>query len=171
MPKSFTFSEAKKSDKKDILKFYKRYGYSAKFMGFDTCYFIEANGEIIASVILSNLVEAEAKAEVKAKAKTEAIQSEPEHNDSSLAHAPLFLHALFVVQDYRKLGLGRQLMAHAIERHHHIICFAEQTLSPFYQALRFQPVECGALPVIFNDRYRLYADQQPSLVSFEYRAR
>lgn len=158
MPKSFTFSEAKKSDKKDILKFYKRHGYSAKFMGFDTCYFIEANGEIIASVILSNLIEAEAK------------QSKAEHDESSLAHAPLFLHALFVVQDYRKLGLGRQLMAHAIERHHHIICFAEQTLTPFYQALRFQPVECGALPATFSDRYRLYADQQPSLLSFEYRA-
>ncbi len=168
MPKSFTFSEAKKSDKKDILKFYKRHGYSAKFMGFDTCYFIEANNEIIASVILSNLVEAEAK--VKAKAKAEAIQSAPENENSSLAHAPLFLHALFVVQDYRKRGLGRQLMAHAIECHHHIICFAEQTLTPFYQALRFQSVECGALPAIFNDRYRLYADQQPSLVSFEYRA-
>jgi len=158
MPKSFTFSEAKKSDKKDILKFYKRHGYSAKFMGFDTCYFIETNGEIIASVILSNLV------------KTNAIQSAPDHDDSSLAHAPLFLHALFVVQDYRKRGLGGQLMAHAIERHHHIICFAEQTVTPFYQALRFQLVECGALPAIFNDRYRLYADQQPSLVSFEYRA-
>ena len=166
MPKSFTFSEAKKSDKKDISKFYKRHGYSAKFMGFDTCYFIEANNEIIASVILSNLVEAEA----KLKAKAEAIQSAPENENSSLAHAPLFLHALFVVQDYRKLGLGRQLMAHAIERHHHIICFAEQTLTPFYQALRFQPVECGALPDIFNDRYRLYADQQPTLASFEYRA-
>lgn len=44
---------AKKNDKKSILRFYKENHYPARFIGFDHCYLIKVDDNIIASVIIS----------------------------------------------------------------------------------------------------------------------
>ncbi len=160
MPKiinPYPIRKATKADKKDVVAFYRRHGYSAKFMGFDICYVIKTKQQIIASVILSDLE------------KVHALHSGQE----SLAPSPqssLFLHALFVDNDHRNQGLGHSLLTHCANVHRSIVCFSDQQLAPFYQQAQFVITQPHKLNETLQQRFALYADNQPSLRAFSYRS-
>jgi N-acetylglutamate synthase-like GNAT family acetyltransferase len=99
---------ASKSEKKSLMRFYKQQRYSAGLLGFDSTYIIKNSSEIIGAVIISALTE-----------------NNPQ----------LFLHALVIKQEFRQKKLASQLIQHALHQHDNqqVICFADESLTHFYQ--------------------------------------
>ena len=111
---NITVITAQQSDKKNIKRFYKNNHYAASYMGYDSCYIIKIDNNIVASVIVSYIV-----------------------NENSQA----LLHALFVDESYRKNKLASLLIQKAQQEHSSIVCFAHKKLIGFYQKLDFIPIE------------------------------
>jgi GNAT superfamily N-acetyltransferase len=134
---------AQKSDKKAILRFYKSQHYSASFLGYDSCYFLKNNEEIIASVIISKIAQ---------------------------HHQHYFLHALVVKQQYQRQGLASQLLQYAQRQHLPLICFSTEKLLPFYlknSLIKLQSDKIVSnLPEHLHMRYKRYLKKQPQLNVF-----
>lgn len=151
-PFKYQIGLAKKSDKKSILRFYKTNHYSARFIGFDNCYLIKNNEEIIASVIIS-----------RCDVDRESIVN--------LANkSQYFLHALVVAPAYRGAGLASMLIQSVLPRYHPLVCFAQDSLSTLYLKQGFSALESThikqvLLPALFN-RYCQYLSKESSLTVF-----
>jgi GNAT superfamily N-acetyltransferase len=155
---------AKKSDKKSILRFYKENHYPARFIGFDHCYLIKVDDNIIASVISSQ------------GNKSQLIQASAEHdsNNSYLNlppnKTPYLLHALLVAPSYRRLGYAEHLLSHAIINHQPLICFAQEFLKKLYLNNGFIHIEDNlfsqCLPADFYSRFQQYSKNKPELRAF-----
>jgi GNAT superfamily N-acetyltransferase len=136
---------ATKVDKKVLLKFYKSQHYSAKFMGLDNGYFIknENTDEIIASVIISKI---------------------------TTRNHQYFLHALVVDPLHQKKGLATALITYASALHQPIVCFADKTLSTFYQQAGMQMINTKLLneklSAELSVRYDIYSSKNKSLAAF-----
>ncbi len=136
---------AEKSEKKEILRFYKNQYYSARFLGFDRCYCIKVNDEIIASVMISNIIE-----------------------NSEIS----FLHALVVGQAWQHQGLASQLIVHVTKIHPSVICFADEKLANLYTKNQMVVIEkpqfTELLPEHLMIRLKTYQNKQPQLKVFRY---
>lgn len=155
---------AKKTDKKSILRFYKENHYSARFIGFDRCYLIKVDENIIASVIISQ------------GNKLQQVDPSTEHdsNNSYLNFppnkTPYLLHALLVAPSYRRLGYAEHLLSHAIINHQPLICFAQESLRELYLNNGFIHIEDNlfsqCLPADFYSRFQQYSKNKPELRAF-----
>lgn len=140
---------AEKSDKKDILRFYKSQHYSAKFIGQDNSYFIKENNNIFACLILSN-----------------------GKNNNEMA----LLHALVVDKAYHRQGYASLLLKNAVtsyrEKYNYmpVVCFADSVLTPFYLMNGFSLFDfeklSGELPLEFKQRFLSYKKKQHTLCCF-----
>ncbi len=145
---------ANKSDKKDILRFYKANNYSARFIGFDHCYLIKNDHVIVASVIVS-----------LGKAK---------HSNcaSALGNLQYFLHALVVDPTYQKQGLAARLLHYSLTHHRPLVCFADCSLSPLYLKQGFTALSAGlikkTLTIELFNRFQQYTKQNNKLTVFYY---
>ena len=184
---------ANKADKKSILRFYKDNHYSARFIGYDSCYLIKENDNIIASVIISLANEWQ-------QIKPAAEDILPEHSQDlpqdKLGVNPLansctnsytnsytnlqakhvqkkpqyLLHALLVAPDYRKLGYAEHLVKYTIAHHQPLVCFAQASLSRLYLKSGFTLIVDYLLskrlnPALLN-RLQQYSKHKPELKAF-----
>tara|TARA_R110000787_G_scaffold269764_2_gene376650 strand:- start:291 stop:776 length:486 start_codon:yes stop_codon:yes gene_type:complete len=150
-----TIVKAKKSDKKDIMRFYKNQRYSASFIGQDQCYIVKRGDFIIASAIVS------------------AGQGS---DDCWL------LHGLVTNKDQRGENIASLLLQtifseqNALKqaRYQQIVCFADIALQPFYQKNHFisynSSKNIAQLPLEFKERLLGYRAKQQSLHCFLYSA-
>lgn len=151
----YAVEKAAKTDKKDIMRFYKTQRYAASYIGQDQCYFIKVNNEIIACVMVS---------------------TGQENGECWL------LHALVVNKAYQGRGIASQLLqaiyAEKCEQkqaqYRQILCFAENSLSTFYYANQFANYnaehDIAQLPKEFKHRYISYCKKQKGLQCFLYQA-
>ncbi|PKI12935.1 GNAT family N-acetyltransferase [Colwellia sp. 12G3] len=148
---------AKKSDKKSILRFYKDNHYSARFIGYDTCYLIKKNDKIIASVILSL---GENRPEISQIGEDILLTK-------SRAKPQYLLHALFVTPDYRKLGYAESLLKHSITHHQQLVCFAQTSLNKLYLnngfTLLFDDLMSECLTPTLLNRFKQYSKHKTEL--------
>lgn len=157
--------KAEKTDKKDIMRFYKSQRYSARYIGQDQGYFIKINDNIIACVIVSG--------------GRECSQF-------------WLLHALVIRPTYRKKGIASLLLRtiltensssaiRAIEQskakvasYANIICFAAPNLQALYVSNQFvhynSPDDIAQLPNEFRSRFTRYQEKHPSLCCYCYSA-
>lgn len=135
----YEFCKAAKSDKKSILRFYKSQNYSARFLGYDHCYFVKQNGSIIASVIVSQLAE---------------------------NHSQSLIHALVVKEGLRHQGLATKLIKHCTANHTNLVCFALDKLSPLYLKSGFKLASNSELTEQLSIRFNSYQQKQASMQIF-----
>lgn len=155
---------AKKADKKSVLRFYKENHYPARFIGFDHCYLIKVDDNIIASVIISQ----------GNKPQQVTPSTERDSNNSYLNlppnKTPCLLHALLVAPNYRRLGYAEHLLSHAIVNHQPLICFAQESLRKLYLNNGFTHIEDNllsqCLPPDFYSRFQQYSKKSPELKAF-----
>lgn len=170
---------AKRSDKKSILRFYKENNYSARFIGFDSCYLIKAQDKIIASVIISKgNVQQESppaansgeQSAVSSTITSKApVMNSNTHLENSITQQYL-LHALFVAPHYRKQGHAEALLEHALNYHQKLVCFAKPSLAKLYlnngfTILKDNLIEPSLPPELFI-RFQQYAKHKPGLKVF-----
>ena len=131
-------SKASKSDKKSLMRFYKQQSYSARLLGYDNAYLMKNSGEIIGAVIISGLEE-----------------SNPQ----------LFLHALVIKKEFRQKRLASELIKHALFQHasQQIVCFADESLTHFYQINCFSQITEHQLLQPLLRRYLSYRRSLPSM--------
>ena len=166
----YAVEKAAKTDKKDIMRFYKAQRYAASYIGQDQCYFIKGNNEIIACAMVS---------------------AGQENGELWL------LHALVTEKAYRGKGLAslllRFIMAESkvelqqvapgntvdknepsLPRYSKIICFADKVLQPLYLSNKFinyNAVEdIAQLPNEFQQRLSRYREKQSNLCCYLYNA-
>ncbi len=134
-------STASKSEKKSLLRFFKQQNYSASLLGYDKTYMMRYSGEIIGAVIISGL----------------------EENNPQL-----FLHALVVKQEFRQKKLASQLIKYALSQHatQQVICFADESLTHFYQLNYFNRVTEHQLLQPLLKRYLAYKKTNNALLVF-----
>ncbi|HBY88054.1 MAG TPA: hypothetical protein DEO86_19540 [Colwellia sp.] len=155
---------AKKADKKSVLRFYKENYYPARFIGFDHCYLIKVDDNIIASVIISQ--------GNKAQQVTPITERNSNHSHLNLSpnKTPYLLHALLVAPNYRRLGHAEHLLSHAIMNHQPLICFAQESLRKLYLNNGFTHIEDNllsqCLPADFYKRFQQYSKNKPELKAF-----
>lgn len=134
-----TITKANKSDKKEILRFYKQQHYSARFLGFDQAYYIKKNEAIIACVITSKITE---------------------YNHQT------FLHALVIDKDYFHQKLASRLLKYCVRQHPTLICFADISLAPLYLQNGFVPTSTKNLSEILQQRFNSYSFKNKQLQAF-----
>ena len=151
MSLSFTIETANKSDKKDVMAFYKQQQYPAKFMGFDHCFVAKVDALIIGCVIISDI--------------EKAHQKMLDNHDSNESKA-LFLHGLFVAPKYRNYGISKALIDEMALLKKSIICFADISLTALYLKSGFNKVSEDSLPKLYHERYKSYRNKQTNLLAF-----
>ncbi|MBB6542495.1 GNAT family N-acetyltransferase [Thalassotalea piscium] len=134
-----TVVKASNNDKKAILRFYKQQHYSAGFLGFDHTYYIQKNAQIIASVILSKIVE-----------------SNPQ----------MLLHALVVDKQYSRQKLATTLLQHCISQHPALVCFSTDALALLYFKNSFSLIPETQISQVLQQRYRIYHQKNNKLRCF-----
>ncbi len=139
MQTNHTIELATKSDQKDIQRFYKQQNYSARFLGFDSCYLIRSNNRIIATVIVSQLSE---------------------------CHKQSLIHALVVDKNQLHQGFATLLLTYAAKHHKNLICFADNSLSMLYNKAGFIEINYNVLSEQLNIRYQQYRLTKPNLLIF-----
>lgn len=166
----YAVEKAAKTDKKDIMRFYKTQRYAASYIGQDQCYFIKVNNEIIACVMVS------------------AGQESGEF---------WLLHALVTEKAYRGKGLAsillRFIMAESkvelqqitpgntvdknessLPTYSKIICFADKVLQLLYisnKFINYNAVEdIAQLPHEFQQRLSRYREKHSNLCCYLYNA-
>ena len=134
-------STASKSEKKSLMRFFKQQGYSASLLGYDNTYLMKYSGEIIGAVIISGL----------------------EKNNPQL-----FLHALVIKKEFRQKKLASQLLEYALCQHatQQVICFADETLTHFYQLNNFSQLTQHQLLKPLLRRYLGYKKTNNALLVF-----
>ncbi len=155
---------AKKADKKSILRFYKDNHYPARFIGFDHCYLIKMDDNIIASVIISQGNKSQQ------VSPTSGGSSNNSYLNLSPNKPPYLLHALLVAPNYRRLGFAEHLLAHAIINHQPLVCFAHESLRGLYLNNGFTYIADNLLnqyltPDLIN-RLQQYSKNKPDLKAF-----
>ena len=153
----FSIQLAPKSAKKSIQRFYKQQNYSASFIGYDNCYLVSNNDQIIACVIISR---------------------------STAENHQWLLHGLVVDKAYQNLGLGRAMLSYVTQQHYPLVCFAKKKLSLFYLRSAFEIFEYQNDSIIDHEnnealirivspcnlkRYLSYRQYQADLAIFYYR--
>jgi GNAT superfamily N-acetyltransferase len=165
-PPLYTVIKATKSDKKDIMRFYKAQHYAASYIGQDQSYFIEVDGNIIACALVS------------------AGQENGEF---------WLLHALVVAQAHRGKGIASLLLTSImadkkpvdvarlanktaikneirLPAYAKIICFADQALQRFYLSNQFiaynSTADIKQLPNEFQQRLSRYREKQKALCCY-----
>ena len=175
---------ARKSDKKSILRFYKKYNYSARFIGFDTCYVIKENHNIVASVIISQGPKPSDHLKAFANPASNTRLKSQQENLDKLEHViPLnaalpepeikrqyLLHALFIAPHHRHQGYAQTLLKHVLSRYQNLVCFAHLSLSSLYLNNGFSLIENDFLqnslsPDLLN-RLLQYAKKKSELSAF-----
>jgi len=155
---------SKKADKKAILRFYRDNHYSARFIGFDNCYFIKVDDKIVASVIISQGNRSQQIETASELTSTDTSQ------DLSQNEPQYLLHALLVAPDYQKLGYAQHLLKYALTHHQPLICFADASLISLYLKNGFTLITDDLLnkllsPALYN-RFQLYSKNKPELKAF-----
>ncbi|MDO6446841.1 GNAT family N-acetyltransferase [Colwellia sp. 1_MG-2023] len=134
---------AAKSDKKELLRFYKAQQYSASYIGYDQGYYVKKNHTIVAAVMVSKIAE---------------------------HHQHYFLHALVVDNKFQHQGIASLLLNHANERHQPLVCFANAPLEAFYTKNNFVKLLPSAfetkLPPHLYLRFIAYKKKQSQLQVF-----
>jgi GNAT superfamily N-acetyltransferase len=147
----YTVIKAVKTDKKDILRFYKNQQYTASFIGHDQCYIVKINQFIIASVIIS------AGREPGDFWLLHGLVTDKAQRGKNIAS--LMLHAIISDKNERKQA-----------RYKHLICFANEALQKFYLSNHFirynTDDEIAQLPVEFKQRLIRYREKQKNLHCF-----
>ena len=143
--------EALKSDKKDIMRFYKSQQYSASFIGHDHCYIVKFDNKIVASVILS------------------AGQACGDY---------WLLHGLVIDKVMRGKKIASVILQAIINSEHlgskfkKIICFADVALQGLYNKNLFVTYnsndEIETLPQELKQRLKRYQSKQPNLHCYLY---
>ena len=155
---------AKKADKKSILRFYKANHYPARFIGFDHCYLIKVDDNIIASVIISQGNNSQ-----QLNPTSENV-SNSSHLDLCQNKPAYFLHALLVAPNYRGLGYAEHLLAHAIMIHQPLVCFAQESLRRFYLNNGFTYIADNLLSQCLShdlyNRFQQYSKTKAELKAF-----
>lgn len=146
---SYTVVKALKSDKKDILRFYKSQQYSARFIGQDHCYVVKVDNEIIASALIS---------------------AGQENSDFWL------LHALVIDKSMRGKKLASLLIQAIISNSFHnqglfkVICFADEKLQQLYMKNNFMKYneinQMATLPDEFQQRLKRYQMKNKNLCCY-----
>ena len=143
--------EALKSDKKDIMRFYKSQQYSARFIGKDHCYIVKLNNKIVASVILSA---------------------------GQVCGDYWLLHGLVIDKVMRGKKIASVILQAIINSEHlgdkfkKIICFADVALQGLYKKNLFvtynSTAEIKTLPQELKQRFKRYQSKQPNLHCYLY---
>lgn len=146
---SYTIVKALKSDKKDILRFYKLQQYSARFIGQDHCYIIKDDNKVIASVLIS------------------AGQQGSKF---------WLLHALVVEKPMHGNKLASLLIQAVIKHNFHneglskIICFADVKLQQLYlknNFIKYNEIhQIAKLPDEFQQRLARYQTKNKNLACY-----
>jgi hypothetical protein len=147
----YTVIKAVKTDKKDILRFYKSQQYAASFIGHDQCYIVKIDQRIIASVIIS-------------------AGQEPGNF--------WLLHGLVTDKTQRGKNIASFIIHNIISdknerkqiRYKNIICFADEVLQTFYLSNHFIHYntcdDIAQLPLEFQQRLIRYREKQKNLHCF-----
>ena len=140
---TLAIQKAQKTDKKDLLRFYKQQQYSARFLGYDQAFFIKTNNNshIIAAVIISTI---------------------NEHSPQTL------LHALVVDKKHRHQQLASALLQHCISQRLTLVCFADKALTRLYINNGFSAVAPTTLTVELQQRFVSYHTKNTHLMPFYY---
>ena len=145
MKQQYICHQGLKSNKKALLRFYKAEHYSARLIGHDKWYFISEKDLIIAAVIVSEIGQAE-------------IQ--------------YFLHGLVTSKAYQNRGLASKLIAHVQLLNPNIVCFADNSMSPFYLTKQFIKISQQAIKISLVEglslRFFCYMSSKPDLRVFIY---
>lgn len=136
---NFSFYKTTKTDKKSILRFYKTSGYSASFMGYDSTYWLLSHNEIVGSVMLSYIEESNTYA---------------------------LLHGLFISPSLRNQHLGYELVSYVLTLHTKVICFADESLTAFYNKLGLYVTNNEEIPECMQGRYSSYIKKNKNLKIF-----
>ncbi|MGB2740806.1 MAG: GNAT family N-acetyltransferase [Cognaticolwellia sp.] len=156
---TYRVTEANKTDKKDINRFYKTQRYAASFIGQDQAYFIKQNKNIIACVIIS------AGQENGLFWLLHALVIDAEHRGSGMAS--LLLRTIIAEQVIKK--------DKPVVRYAKIICFADQTLQALYLSnkfIRYNTVkDIAQLPDEFHRRFLRYRINHNNLCCYLYSAK
>lgn len=139
----YQIRQSEKSDKKDILRFYKAQRYSARFIGLDCCYFITIDNNIIGSVLVSQLIP---------------------------TNLQFLLHALAINKSHQRQGLAKALLNHVQSKYQPLVCFANQELSPLYLTNGFKKLAHTDINDVLTEplsiRFNRYLIKQPRLKVF-----
>jgi GNAT superfamily N-acetyltransferase len=138
LPEQFEILIAEKSDKKAIKRFYKQQGFNAGFLGNDSVYLVKQAEQIKACMIIS------------------------------VINQQAFLHGLVVCASARKRGLAIKLLNKAKDTFSELICFAEESLTGFYQKQGFKLGKANILKDKLLMRYQSYIRHKTGLVIFHY---
>lgn len=148
-----SFVKAAKTDKKDIMRFYKTQRYAASFIGQDQCYLVKHNSLIIASAIVSAGQEAGEFWLLHGLVTNKALRGKN--------IASLILQKIISVKNEQ-----------AQARYEKIICFADKSLQQFYQINHFVSFNTSnniaQLPVEFRQRFVRYQEKNQDLYCFIY---
>lgn len=143
--------KAAKTDKKDILRFYKNQQYAASFIGHDQCYIVKMDHLIIASVIIS------AGQEPGNFWLLHGLVTDKAERGKNIAS--LILHAIISNKNERKQA-----------KYKNIICFADEALQAFYVSNHFVHYntrdDIAQLPIEFKQRLIRYREKQKNLHCF-----
>lgn len=147
----YTVIKAIKTDKKDILRFYKNQQYAASFIGHDQCYIVKIDQCIIASVIIS------AGQDPGDFWLLHGLVTDKAQRGKNIAS--LILHALISEKNEQKKA-----------RYKNIICFADKALKAFYSSNHFILYnacdDIAQLPEEFKQRLIRYREKQKYLHCF-----
>jgi hypothetical protein len=143
--------KAVKTDKKDILRFYKNQQYAASFIGHDQCYIVKIDQCIIASVIIS------AGQNPGNFWLLHGLVTDKAQRGKNIAS--FILHAIVSDKNERKQA-----------RYKNIICFADKALKAFYSSNHFilynTSEDIAQLPVEFKQRLIRYRERNKYLHCF-----
>lgn len=132
-------SQITKSDKKNVIRFYKREGYSARFIGHDTGFiFNNEQQQIVASVIVSSI--------------------EQEN----------LLHALVTQKEQQRHGIASELITHCKSKFDQLVCFADLGLASLYCSHGFVIGTENQLNSQLLKRWQSYQKKNPKLTIFRY---
>ena len=149
----YTVLKALKTDKKNIMRFYKTQQYAASFIGQDHCYIVKIGNQVIASAIIS---------------------AGQESGDFWL------LHGLVIAKIQRGNNIASLIIQAIINdknelaksRYEKIICFADKKLQWLYKSNNFINYnthdEIDKLPKEFKQRLTRYRKKQQNLQCYFY---
>jgi hypothetical protein len=147
----YTVIKAVKTDKKDILRFYKNQQYAASFIGHDQCYIVKIDQCIIASVIIS------AGQEPSNFWLLHGLVTDKTQRGKNIAS--LIIHTIISDKNERQQA-----------RYKHLICFADKALQAFYLSNHFTLYntcdDIAQLPLEFKQRLIRYRERKKDLHCF-----
>lgn len=162
----YTVIKAIKTDKKDIMRFYKAQHYAASYIGQDQCYFIKVDELIIACAMIS------AGQENGELWLLHALVTDQQHRGKGIAS--LLLDTIIaekkpvdITMLANKTVIKSEIILPAYAK---VICFAAQTLQRFYVSNQFRvynsTADISQLPNEFQQRLSRYREKQKTLCCY-----